>query len=105
MGELGDDRNADTKNFAGYTNLGHSLQKKDYEELLSPATFIRMHHSWIINKNHIQKYIKGEGGQVIMCNGKTLDVARRRKDEFVSQITQLNRKNLNKYLETADLSP
>jgi two-component system LytT family response regulator len=61
---------------------------KDFEELLSPAIFIRIHHSWIINKNHIRKYIKGEGGQVIMSNGKILDVARRRKEEFVKQITK-----------------
>jgi hypothetical protein len=31
---------------------------------------------------------KSEGGQVIMSNGRTLDVARRRKEEFVRQITK-----------------
>jgi two-component system LytT family response regulator len=61
---------------------------KDCEELLSSAIFIRIHHSYIINKNHIQKYIKGEGGQVVMNNGRTLDVARRRKEEFMRQITK-----------------
>ncbi len=56
---------------------------KDFEELLPHSTFIRIHHSWIINKNHVQKYLKGEGGRVIMINGKTLDVARRKRDEFI----------------------
>lgn len=56
---------------------------KDFEELLPHHVFIRIHHSWIINKNHVQKYLKGEGGQVIMSNGKTLDVARRKKEEFM----------------------
>jgi len=59
---------------------------KDFEELLPHSTFIRIHHSWIINKNHVQKYLKGEGGQVIMINGKTLDVARRKKEEFMKAI-------------------
>jgi len=59
---------------------------KDFEELLPHAVFIRIHHSWIINKKHVQKYLKGEGGQVIMSNGKTLDVARRKKDEFMKAI-------------------
>ncbi|MEP6795860.1 MAG: LytTR family DNA-binding domain-containing protein [Saprospiraceae bacterium] len=59
---------------------------KDFEELLPPNTFIRIHHSFIINKNHMQKYLKGEGGQVLMSNGKTLDVARRKKDEFMKAI-------------------
>jgi two-component system LytT family response regulator len=59
---------------------------KDFEELLPHSTFIRIHHSWIINKNHVQKYLKGEGGQVIMSNGKRLDVARRKKEEFIKAI-------------------
>jgi two-component system LytT family response regulator len=56
---------------------------KDFEELLPPAVFLRIHHSYIINKNRITKYIKGEGGQVVMNNGQTLDVARRKKEEFL----------------------
>jgi len=59
---------------------------KDFEELLPHNIFIRIHHSWIINKNHIQKYVKGEGGQVVMSNGKILDVARRKKEEFMKAI-------------------
>jgi two-component system LytT family response regulator len=48
--------------------------------------FIRIHHSHLINKNGIEKYIKGEGGQVVMKNGVTLDVARRKKEEFMKAI-------------------
>jgi len=59
---------------------------KDFEELLPAHTFIRIHHSFLINKNHIRKYLKGEGGQVLMSNGKMLDVARRKKDEFMKAI-------------------
>ncbi len=59
---------------------------KDFEELLPHSIFIRIHHSFIINKNHVQKYLKGEGGQVIMSNSKTLDVARRKKEEFMKAI-------------------
>jgi len=59
---------------------------KDFEELLPNTVFIRIHHSWIINKNHIQKYLKVEGGQVVMINGKTLNVTRRKKDEFMKDV-------------------
>jgi len=59
---------------------------KDFEELLPHPVFIRIHHSYIINKNLVKKYLKGEGGQVIMSNGQTLDVARRKKDEFMKAI-------------------
>jgi two-component system LytT family response regulator len=59
---------------------------KDFEDLLPHAVFLRIHHSYIINKNRIIKYLKGEGGQVIMSNGQTLDVARRKKEEFMKAI-------------------
>jgi two-component system LytT family response regulator len=59
---------------------------KDFEELLPGHVFIRIHHSFIINKNHIRKYLKGDGGQVLMSNGKILDVARRKKEEFLKAI-------------------
>jgi two-component system LytT family response regulator len=62
---------------------------KDFEELLPSSVFLRIHHSWIINKNHIMKYIKGEGGQVIMRNGKMLDVSRRKKEEFMKAIGKM----------------
>ena len=56
---------------------------KDFEELLPASVFMRIHHSYIINKNLVKKYIKGEGGQVIMNNNVVLDVARRKKEEFM----------------------
>jgi two-component system, LytTR family, response regulator len=59
---------------------------KDFEDLLPPSVFIRIHHSYIINKAHIQKYLKGEGGQVVMRNGEALDVSRRKKDEFLKAV-------------------
>jgi two-component system, LytTR family, response regulator len=59
---------------------------KDFEDLLPSQIFLRIHHSYLINKNHVQKYIRGEGGQVVMSNGSILDVARRKKDEFLKTI-------------------
>lgn len=59
---------------------------KDFEELLPASIFIRIHHSYLINKNGVEKYIKGDGGQVLMKNGVTLDVARRKKEEFMKAV-------------------
>ncbi len=60
---------------------------KDFEDMLLPYHFFRVHNSHLINLNYIKKYIRGEGGQVIMQNGDTIDVARRKKEEFVKIIT------------------
>jgi hypothetical protein len=34
----------------------------------------------------MRKYLKGDGGQVLMSNGVTLDVSRRKKEEFMRMI-------------------
>ncbi|HRN72972.1 MAG TPA: LytTR family DNA-binding domain-containing protein [Ginsengibacter sp.] len=59
---------------------------KEFDELLTPYSFFRVHHSYLINLNHLKKYIKGDGGQVVLSNGDTLDVSRRRKDEFIKAL-------------------
>jgi two-component system LytT family response regulator len=61
---------------------------KEFEDLLPVSFFIRIHHSYIINKHSVQRYIKGEGGQVEMNNGVILDVSRRKKEEFMQAIRQ-----------------
>ena len=38
---------------------------------------------YIINKSFAEKYIRGEGGQVVLSNGVVLDVAKRKKTEFL----------------------
>jgi two-component system LytT family response regulator len=68
------------------TRITVSKTLKDFEELLPASAFIRIHHSYIINKNLVEKYINGKGGQVVMKNGSVLDVARRKKDEFMKAI-------------------
>jgi two-component system LytT family response regulator len=59
---------------------------KDFEELLIPYGFFRVHNSHLINLNYIKKYIRGTGGQVVMENGDRIDVARRKKEEFINLI-------------------
>jgi two-component system, LytTR family, response regulator len=59
---------------------------KDFEDILTPYRFFRVHNSHLINLNYIQKYIRGEGGQVVLQNGDVVDVARRKKEEFIRLI-------------------
>jgi two-component system, LytTR family, response regulator len=59
---------------------------KEFEDMLPPEIFLRIHNSYIINKNFAEKYIRGEGGQVVLSTGVTLDVAKRKKHEFLKAI-------------------
>ncbi len=53
---------------------------KETEKQLSGDPFIRIHKSHIINKNYVKKYIKGDGGIIIMNDGSEVEVSRRNKD-------------------------
>jgi two-component system, LytTR family, response regulator len=59
---------------------------KDFEDMLPDEIFLRIHNSYIINKNFVEKYIRGDGGQVVLSTGVTLDVAKRKKHEFLKAI-------------------
>ena len=56
---------------------------KHFEELLDPDQFFRVHRSNIINLKFIDKYVKGEGGYVVMKQGNRIPVSRRRKEAFL----------------------
>jgi two-component system, LytTR family, response regulator len=60
---------------------------KDFEEMLLPYRFYRIHNSHLINLQYIEKYIKGDGGQVKLTNGTLIDIARRKKEEFLKLIS------------------
>jgi two-component system LytT family response regulator len=60
---------------------------KDFEEMLLPYRFYRIHNSHLINLSYISKYIRGDGGQLVMQNGDTVDVSRRKKEEFLKIIS------------------
>ncbi|HEY9363768.1 MAG TPA: LytTR family DNA-binding domain-containing protein [Chitinophagaceae bacterium] len=60
---------------------------KDFEEILLPYRFFRIHNSHLINLSYIKKYIRGDGGQVVMQNNEVIDVSRRKKEEFLKLIS------------------
>jgi len=59
---------------------------KDFEDMLPAEIFLRIHNSYIINKNFAEKYIRGEGGQVVLSNGTSLEISKRKKSEFLKAI-------------------
>ena len=62
---------------------------KDVEEMLEGYSFFRIHQSHLINLKFIQRYVKGDGGYVVMKDGTSLDVSRRKKDEFLSALSKM----------------
>lgn len=58
----------------------------DIESMLDAKEFFRVHNSHLVNLTHIKKYVKGDGGYVIMTDNSTVDVARRKKEEFMQML-------------------
>jgi len=59
---------------------------KEFDELLSPYNFERIHHSHLINMNHLNSYVNKDGGYIVMSDKKTLPVAQRKKSEFLKKL-------------------
>lgn len=59
---------------------------KIMESMLADHSFIRIHQSYVVNMLHVKKYIKTDGGSVIMSNGKELSVSRSRKDALLEYV-------------------
>jgi two-component system LytT family response regulator len=58
---------------------------KYYEDLLTAYDFIRVHKSHLLNFQYIKQYKKGKGGQVIMADGKEVELSPIRKKEFLDK--------------------
>lgn len=54
----------------------------EFEELLNADLFFRTHKSWIVNLNHVKKFIKTES-KVLLSNETAAEVSSRKKDEFI----------------------
>lgn len=72
----------------GHTML-LSRTLKEVEEALQHDTFCRIHHSYLINLDYVEKYIKGEGGEVVLQNGTYLPVSRTRKQDFLRKLEKI----------------
>ncbi len=57
---------------------------KDIEEQLSDFPFfVRVHNSYLVNLNEVTKYVRGEGGNLIMSDGSSVNVSRSRKEALL----------------------
>jgi two-component system, LytTR family, response regulator len=61
---------------------------KEIDEALSGPDFYRVHNSFLINVNQIQKFVRGDGGYVVMNDGKSVGISRSRRQEFMEMFSK-----------------
>ncbi len=62
---------------------------KEYDELLAPFNFFRVHQSHLVNLNFVEQFLREDGGTLIMVDGSRIEVSRRRKEQLTLLIQSL----------------
>ena len=71
------------------SNGSHLLVSKklgEFAMLLNHPRFFRPHRSYIINLDRVQKYVRQDGGYILMENEAAISLSRDKKDEFLALV-------------------
>ena len=71
--------------FSNHHNITTSKTIKEYEEILLPHKFIRIHKSHLINAEFVSGYVS-QSNNLIMKDGSLVEVSRRRKKEVLGEL-------------------
>ncbi len=73
------------------TNGNKMLVSKNIKAIadkLPDDEFLRVHKSFVININSISKYVKSDGGYLVLDNGENVPVSVRKKHELMGLLEQ-----------------
>ncbi|MBL7911317.1 MAG: LytTR family transcriptional regulator [Bacteroidia bacterium] len=59
---------------------------KQFAQLEILKSFARVHLSHLVNINYIDRFIKSDGGSLVLTNGTKLPVSKRRRDEWIKKL-------------------
>ena len=62
---------------------------KEYDELLSPYGFLRVHQSHLINLKEMKSYIKSDGGYIQMKDGSSVSISRQRRETVLKTLCKM----------------
>jgi two-component system, LytTR family, response regulator len=74
----------------GGTSILVSKNLKEYETILTDHNFMRVHNSFLINLAEVKKFIKSEGGYILMKNDSQISISQKKRDEFFEKMTSIS---------------
>ena len=71
-------------------NQKHLVSKtlKEFDELLSPSGFLRVHQSHLINLSEVKSFVKKEGGYILMKDNSQIPISRQRRESVLQILTK-----------------
>jgi two-component system LytT family response regulator len=75
--------------FTNGTKLMISKTLKEYDEILSQNSFIRVHQSHLVNAEFIKEFVKSDGGYLTLKDGSNIPVSTRRKSFVIDYLTNI----------------
>ncbi len=75
--------------FKDGSKLMVSKHLKEYENLLPDQWFMRVHNSYLINLSEVKRFVKSEGGYILMNNDSNVSISPSKRDEFIQRMTSL----------------
>lgn len=67
-----------------------SKNLKEYELLLGEGHFMRVHNKYLINLHEVKRFVKSDGGYILMKNDAQISISPRRRDDFLYRMAELN---------------
>ncbi len=74
---------------SGKSQIIVSKNLKEFEELLADFGLLRIHHSHLVNINHIERFHKRSGGLIVMSDGSEIPVSVRKKENLIELFERL----------------
>lgn len=59
---------------------------KEFVKMIDCHCFFRVHHSYFVNMNHVFKYIRGQGGHLVLKNNEQIPVSRSKKEALINRL-------------------
>ncbi len=78
--------NYSTLVLTGNRKMTVSKTLKYFTDSLPPSQFIRIHKSFCVNLEHVRKYLKIGGGELVMANEDVLPISRNSRQEILKLI-------------------
>lgn len=66
-----------------------SKKLKEFEQLLQNPSFFKSHRSFLINLDHVQQYVRQDGGYIVMKNQDVVSIAKDRRDSLLKAISRI----------------